>query len=232
MPAVMRPATRCLHCKDPGIVSNYVKLYKSQARKQRLLKRIQKLEDYITYPPTAEMQKEYESIDALNCEITRFAEKRCRKLRKGQVAFSLELQQASRAIAGGRVSSRLLARTLRKVKLPADCRLYSSKQLKIGLQRSYQEYYAIKKVHIEERGTYLDNLAEALAQQNDGQKQKILVQLCQRETQRLVARKIRYLRGKMTSGSTTFVTVENANGSVSEFTKRGEIEAAILKKQS
>ncbi len=41
----------------------------------------------------------------------------------------------------------------------------AGQQLKIGLQRSYQEYYAIKKAHIEERGTYLDNLAEALAQE-------------------------------------------------------------------
>jgi len=85
----------------------------------------------------------------------------------------------------------------------------------MGLQSSYQEYYAVKKSHTEKRGTYLDNLAEALAQQNDGQKLKILAQLHQHETQRSVAHKIRYLRGKNSSGSTTFITVENNNGSVS-----------------
>ncbi len=99
MPAVMRPFTRCLHYKDPRNISNYVKLCESQARKQQLLHRTQQLEKRITYPATVEIQKEYKSIDAMRCDITRFAEKRCRKLRKGQVAFSLELQQASRAIA-------------------------------------------------------------------------------------------------------------------------------------
>jgi hypothetical protein len=75
----------------------------------------------------------------------------------------------------------------------------------------------------------LNNLAEALANDQNMDKHKMLLQLRQRETQRSVARKNRYLRGKLSNGSTTMVTVENTNGSISEFVKKQDIEQANLR---
>jgi len=57
---------------------------------------------------------------------------------------------------------------------------------------------------------------------------KNLLQLGERETQQSVARKIRYLRGKGSLGSTSLVTEENSNGSITEHTSKASIERAIL----
>jgi hypothetical protein len=74
----------------------------------------------------------------------------------------------------------------------------------------------------------LENLAEALAQESNTKQLKRLTQLRERETQQSVARKIRYLRGKGSLGSTTLVMEEKENGRVIEYTNKKDIEQAIL----
>jgi len=44
------------------------------------------------------MKWEYEAIGSIRIDITKYAERKCIKLRMGQVAFSPELQHASRTI--------------------------------------------------------------------------------------------------------------------------------------
>jgi len=50
----------------------------------------------------------------------------------------------------------------------------------------------------------------------------------ERERQRLVARKIKYARGKVRNGSTTMVTVEDSQGGLTEYCKKQDIEREIL----
>ncbi len=98
MPAIVRPITRRLHCKDPRIMANYVRAYKAFINKNNLLAKAKKLRSIVSYP-ILEMDKHtYEEIDSLRCEGVQYAEKKCRKLRKGQVAFSPEIQIAHRRI--------------------------------------------------------------------------------------------------------------------------------------
>jgi len=71
-----------------------------------------------------EVKDEYERIDELRCQITAKGELKCRKLRKGNMAFSPTLNNARLVIKawslrmqranGHKVSSRLIARTLKK----------------------------------------------------------------------------------------------------------------------
>jgi hypothetical protein len=57
----------------------------------------------------------------------------------------------------------------------------------------------------------------------------MLRQLREREHQRSVARKIRYLQGKAAKGSTAVVTIESPEGGCKDITDKSEIEEAIMK---
>lgn len=59
-------------------------------------------------------------------------------------------------------------------------------------------------------------------------KEKILYEIIYREKQRTTARKIRYLRRKINTGSTTMVTIQLDDGSLKDLTGRDEIEEAIM----
>jgi hypothetical protein len=98
MSLIQHPATRRLHCKDPRMVQNNIRIYECLATQKNLLRRVQVLASKATYPLSNELRKEYETLDAIRCDITKYAEKHCRKLKKGQVSFSPEVQQAGKII--------------------------------------------------------------------------------------------------------------------------------------
>jgi hypothetical protein len=130
MPATVKPRHRRLHCHDPRIISNYVARYEMLAKKNKLQDKVIALYSSLSYPLSASLQEEYESLDALHCEITRAAEKKCRKLWKGQVAFSPKIRSAHKRLKaltllqkrakGKKVSSRLLSRSVKEANLPAS----------------------------------------------------------------------------------------------------------------
>jgi hypothetical protein len=57
--------------------------YKKLATRYRLLQRVKRLVESITYPPSPAMMLEYEAINSICVEITKYAERKCRKLRMG-----------------------------------------------------------------------------------------------------------------------------------------------------
>jgi len=124
MPAIIRPSMRCLTCHNSRIINNYITSYEYLAAKHNLLGRSLSLLSTASYPYTPSLQHAYKRLDNTRCEITRAAEKKCRKLRTDQVTFSLEIQLAHRTIKawtllkkqanGCKTSSRLLSRMLQK----------------------------------------------------------------------------------------------------------------------
>ncbi len=68
-------------------------------------------------------------------------------------------------------------------------------ELQFQLKESYNKYYEVKKEHVKCRQTHLENPAQAIAEDNNMDKAVILQQLRTRESQRSVARKIRFLQG-------------------------------------
>jgi hypothetical protein len=122
LPPMSSPKTRRLHCRDPRVVKNYLRVYEKAALASNLLYRVETLAAKVTYPFPPLLQQEYEELDALRCQFTEEAERKCHKLCKGQVAFSPDLQSASRVIKVftlplrkkqcRKVSSRLIARSL------------------------------------------------------------------------------------------------------------------------
>jgi hypothetical protein len=87
---------------------------------------------------------------------------------------------------------------------------FSLTELLSQLKESYNKYYEDKKEHVKRRQTHLENLAQAIAEDNNMDKAVMLQQLRTRESQRSVARKIRFLQGKVGTGGTTMVTEQVA----------------------
>jgi hypothetical protein len=76
--------------------------------------------------------------------------------------------------------------------------------------------------------SHLEQLASAIASSGNLKRASILKQLRHRESQRTTARKIKYLRGKLSRNSTTMVTVKLDDGSTKDITDKREMEKAII----
>ena len=163
---------------------------------------------------------------------------KCRKLRKGNVTYS-PILNATRLVVkawnlilnklkGKKVSSRLIARSLKKANLPIEVRGFSIEQVQEKLKQAYQDYYCNKNQAASLRNTSLDLLAEAIVVKGDLAREKVLRDLRQREQQRATARKLRFIQGKMKSESITMVTVVGEDGNRADITDRKEMEKAIL----
>ncbi len=237
-PIISKPSTRQLHCKDPRIVSNYVKRYRDYITKHNLLGKLNRLQSFSRYPMALEGQEVYEDLDDSRCKGVSYAERKCRKLRKGQVAYSPQLDIVSRKIyawsllekkaKGLRISSRLLRRALTKASLTSDARGLSTEDISRKLKELYQEYYKIKGSSKEIRDSAMEARAEALAEQGNTTKEKMIQVIRHREKQWNTARKIKYLRGKINTGSTTMVTILTKEGQKRDLTEKNEIEKAIM----
>lgn len=188
--------------------------------------------------PKIQVIQEYEELDRLRCLATAFAESKCRKLRTGQVAFSPELNAVRLKIKvwlllvskakGRKVSSWLISRSIRKANMNQEVKLFSEETLQEQLKLAYQDYYKVKGTANELRQTALENLAAAIALTGNSTQEKTLKQLRERESQRQTARKLRYLRGKLRSGSTTIVTTVDEAGNRVDITNQHDMEKAIL----
>jgi hypothetical protein len=118
MPLFLKPSARRLHCRDPRIIQNYVSTLRKFIQSSNLLHKVQQLKRASSYPLSELHKYLYEEYDSLRCKGVALAEKRCCKLRKGQVAFSPQLQTVCRRIKawslllkkakGLKISSRLI----------------------------------------------------------------------------------------------------------------------------
>ena len=193
MPPILRPAIRRLHCKDPRIVTNFLRRYEKFVTQHQLIERVRDLEARSTFPLSEDMQLEYEELAALRCQGVRLAERKCRKLRMGQLCYSPELQQARLSIAvwsllkeralGLRVSSRLLSRMMKKTKLHYSLKHVGEQLIDDHLEVAHKHYFSIKGSHKELRKTAFDKRAEALAAEGNIQKEQMLKSLRVRENQ-------------------------------------------------
>jgi hypothetical protein len=67
-PLMMRPSSWRLHCKDPRIVTNYIRRYKEYILKHNLLSKLSKLQDCSRYPMSMEGKELYEELDSSRCK--------------------------------------------------------------------------------------------------------------------------------------------------------------------
>lgn len=203
MPAIARPSARRLTCKDPRVEENYITRYEKSAKKFDLQQKVTSLLAQASYPLSPDLQQTYKNLDNLHCKITAEAERKCHKLRIGQVAFSPALQEVNLQISaytllkkkclGLRVSSRIFSQSLRKANLSKESYALDPKTIDSKLKES-----------------------------------RLIKEYKERELQLSIARKVRYIRGKVRSGSTTLVQLSNWEGGTIDYVQKQDIEREIL----
>ncbi len=162
---IIRPTMRKLTCKDPRIVENFTRRNEKLATQAKLLEKVTALDRQARYPFNASLAFNYETLDVIRCQISLGAEKKCKRLKKGKVAFSPTLQVAMKQIKvfqllikkskGQKTSSRLIQRCLRQASLNSSLYALSLEELEESQKQAYQDYYKIKTHNLELRNTYL-----------------------------------------------------------------------------
>ncbi len=127
---------------------------------------------------------------------------------------------------GRSINSRTLNKLYSKTDLPF--KITSGEEAIIALRYTFNQYNLLKSQAITHRQTFLEELATAVADANNGKKETILKQLMLHESQRAVSRKLKYTLGKMRQGVSA-VEVMNANGEWEVTTKKGEVEQECMR---
>ncbi len=125
-------------------------------------------------------------------------------------------------------SSRMLSRAFKKAGISSSAKILFKKMVSQNLKNAYKVYYETKGSSKELRHTYTESLVEALAKDGNTTKEKVVQRIRQHEAQCSSTRKIKYLRGKINTGSTTMVTIQLLNGDQKDITNKQEIEKAIM----
>ena len=236
---IPRPSARRLTCKYPVIRDRFIAAYESFAIEYKLVEKTQALLQRVTYPLSEYDQKMYEWIDQMKMIGIQYAEKQCRKLRMGDVAFSPDVMRWWKTIEawkllrkkaqGGRVSSRKIDRTLAKTEID-ETEIYalSVDQCQAKLAAAKEQYRTAKKSAVSKRETWQDELAAALANEGNTKKATIIQRLKREESLRRTCRTLKYLRGRLRSGSVTFIHQVDSEGNLQEITDKKVMEKLIL----
>ena len=239
MPPISKPQARRLTCKHPTIRNRFIEANEKFVSEHKLLEKTQALLERASYPLTEYDQRMFEWLDQMKLVGIKYADKQCRKLRMGDVSFSPEVLKCWKTIEawkclrkkvkGGQVSARKLQRTMAKADLDEpNIFALSEAQCTVKLEIAQSKYRVAKKAATAKRETWLDELAAALAAQGQTEKAKILQRLKREEGQRRTFRKLKYLRGRLRSGSVTFVQKIGPDGIIQDVTEKSAMENLIL----
>ena len=210
-PPLWRPATRRLKCNDPRTVKQFNILRHKFLEKSPIYEFIMNLPKPTEFHLQPNWQELLEQCDKLRCESMEYADRHCRKLKMGKVQWSPELQIIMARISylqrcrlkyvkGYEVNSR----TLYKAYLKTDYKMrYTDKDLIIEqLKIEFTQYKTLKKEAEQLRYNFLEQLAEAKAEQSSHKKSSVYKQLLSHESVRNTFRKIKNSIKDPRSGTT------------------------------
>ena len=177
------PSARRLKCKDPRTVQNFQNYYVQKLMENNLLVHCQKLHQQAQQENwTQEMATEWEAIDELRMEFLAQADRKCRKLRMGNVAWSPELSTAIKNVLAWKlllrrfsnsapssthrisVNGRYVRRILTQLNIPLETLRWPLQQVLQHHQQAVRAYYNLKPFAHQKRESHLESLAAAIAQ--------------------------------------------------------------------
>lgn len=88
------PKARRLQCKDPRVLKKYNMEFKKLANSHGLIARTFKLESTVQGPLTPGQKRDFEELDKVHRKISLQAEKKCRRLKMGNVSWTPEYRLA------------------------------------------------------------------------------------------------------------------------------------------
>ena len=238
MKDIPRHTARRLKLEDPRVVERYNTLLHTYFKDHDLYNRVKTLEKSFVAESrwTPQLTQDYDEIDKIRENGMLYAEKKCRKLRMGGVAWSPVIQKARNTILFWtllqrkrrkcHVSMRRILRLKKRLGIKKE-HLLSDLELSNKLDAAYKKYKKLKKRDMEERLNFQEALAQAKADKADGDAVKILRNMQQRERTKRTFSQIGASL-KATSGSTTKIHVKTSNG-IKEVTQMLQMEQYILK---
>jgi hypothetical protein len=237
MPTIVTAQAQRLKTTDPCIVQRYTDILSQYIQDHNLLERAYSVQCKCTYPLQPHLQVEMKSIDSLRHQGMLLADRKCRKLPTGAIAWSPTVQKARDLVeiwglllkkkAGRRISSRLLSRGMARHHLMFRVQDITLTQIVDKKKEALKEYRLLKKSSLALRQTHLEELAEARAAVGNNPKATELRQLHTREHQRALARRIHHLYGTL-QGGVTSVIAPNMHGDLVEMTAKSDMETAIM----
>ena len=93
-PEIFHSAARQLQCGNPSVQKQWIQLYTQKLQEHNLIQCQFRLIKIASSPLTSHQAKEYESILTIRDKCTRYADKKCRKLRTDNVEFSPEVTKS------------------------------------------------------------------------------------------------------------------------------------------
>ena len=139
---------RRLKCKDPRTVKKYNKILDTYLSRNDFYTRIHSLMVNYTSPLSAEQIIEYEKLDNLRHNGMKIAERKCRKIKRGNHSWSIPYQEARDKLRyikltmarkkGNKISARMVVRLAKKVGFNAS--KWTIDRLDVELKKAQNEY--------------------------------------------------------------------------------------------
>jgi hypothetical protein len=175
------------------VVKKFNQEYRKWIEDKDLVMRAFALQTKATYPLDAQLTNEYEWLDQQKIEGIIRADRKCRKLKMGEVPWSPRLQilcnqlgywqLVTKKIQGQRVSTRLIERIRQKGQVERRLlREIKYEEVEEAERLAYKKYMTFKCTHSKEaRDTFLDELADAIAKDGNIRHESVLKTLKTRE---------------------------------------------------
>jgi hypothetical protein len=233
-----RPRIRRLKLEDPRIVNTFNKLRRQHLEKHNLesiRSHIAQLRDQDRNDDNTWIQA-FERLDRLRVQGILEADRRCRRIKCGNVPWSPAIQQCMNRIGylqacrrklvfHKQVNSRTLQKLFKKTNFTAPVLTGDDVTLKLRIQ--YNELNLLKSRASQIRGNFLVELADTKAAAGNQEADTVLRQLMLREEQRSIAHSVKRVLHKNRRGVTAIEAV-NQQGEWVIFTDKETIERSCV----
>jgi hypothetical protein len=237
-PPLWKPSARRLKNDDPRIVTNFNKLRLEHCHSNKLLDSLISLQHGMhngtVHLDAATVQLNL--LDNIRLDGILHADRKCRKLRMGNIQWTPELQKIIFSIQYYRESWASLthkrtvnSRTLLKLRRRAGINeaVSNSLEASIQLQAQFNALKLLKKSANTGRKQYLQELASAKAVASGKTQERVILDLTQREHIRTVFRKIKHAAGSPRIGITQVESTSPTLGTITH-TSKESIEHACM----
>ena len=153
--ATRKPMARLLKLQDPRIVDKFQQYFLAKAHEQHLFERAATLLEIAASGEwTQDRALEWEAIEEERLELIKKADRKCRKLRMGNVPWSPEIAKAMklllawtlvrRRFTAARVNGRYVRRILTQAHIPFEVLRYPLDQVEYFYRAALKNYYTLK----------------------------------------------------------------------------------------
>ena len=227
-----KPAARRLKCNDPRTTIRFNEIRITEFNREQGPALLAKLKNPNTYNTFREWEDDFEKLDLIRVKNILTADKKCRKLKMGNVPWSpsIQIKMANisylqrcrqKYINGYMINSRTLQKSFQSTTYSNP--ITDPDEIINKLKEEFKQYNVLKKDASKIRYNFLEQLATAQASQSNRKQETIYKQLLLHESIRSMFRKIKFAVKDPRNG-VTIIEVPNNQGEWETVTNKDSIE--------